>query len=125
PTPTPTPEPAQPAEPTQPAATAGPAGPEPRTIRRTTTPPTAQDPVRTMERLMTDPALRLNESGRHLLRMLTSSLPPAAQRDQLVRSVPPHCAERISQLALECAAAWREFARLVETAQPAPGALSA
>ncbi|MFD8707643.1 winged helix-turn-helix transcriptional regulator [Kitasatospora sp. NPDC059648] len=79
-----------------------------------------QDLARTMERLMSDPALRLTESGRHLLRMLTSSLPPAEQRDQLVRSVPPHCAGRISQLALECAAAWQEFARLVETARPDP-----
>ncbi|GGV05152.1 winged helix-turn-helix transcriptional regulator [Kitasatospora aureofaciens] len=76
------------------------------------------DLARTMERLMSDPALRLTESGRHLLRMLTSSLPPAEQRDQLVRSVPPHCAGRVSQLALECAAAWQEFARLVETARP-------
>ncbi|MBD0694699.1 hypothetical protein BG452_03320 [Streptomyces sp. CBMA123] len=124
PQPAPVPVPAESAESAEPGEPAGPAGP--RVARRTTTAsPAAQDPVRTMERLMTDPALRLNESGRHLLRMLTSSLPPTAQRDQLVRSVPPHCAERISQLALECAAAWREFARLVETTKPAPGALSA
>ncbi|GHF69241.1 hypothetical protein GCM10018790_54040 [Kitasatospora xanthocidica] len=79
-----------------------------------------QDLARVMERLMSDPALRLTESGRHLLRMLTSSLLPADQRDQLARSIPPHCAGRVSQLALECAAAWREFAHQVETARPEP-----
>ncbi|MFD8756933.1 ParB/RepB/Spo0J family partition protein [Kitasatospora sp. NPDC059577] len=78
----------------------------------------AQDLARVMERLMSDPALRLTESGRHLLRMLTSSLLPPDQRDQLARSIPPHCADRVSRLALECAAAWREFAHQVETARP-------
>ncbi|MEV7596083.1 winged helix-turn-helix transcriptional regulator [Kitasatospora sp. NPDC089797] len=114
--PAPLPVPAQ-----SPAHSPSPSPAEPRAADRrgaTTAQQVGQDLARTMERLMSDPALRLTESGRHLLRMLTSSLPPTEQRDQLVRSVPPHCAGRISQLALECAAAWQEFARLVETARP-------
>ncbi|MET9966108.1 hypothetical protein ABZZ80_09415 [Streptomyces sp. NPDC006356] len=72
-----------------------------------------QDPASALERLMNDPALRLTESGRQLLRLLATNITAGEHSDRLLRDIPPHCADRVSQLALECAEGWRRIAQQV------------
>ncbi|WP_020135621.1 ParB/RepB/Spo0J family partition protein [Streptomyces sp. 351MFTsu5.1] len=79
-----------------------------------------QDPVSALERLTNDPALRLTESGRHLLRLLAANIMGEEHRDRLLRDIPPHCADRISQLALECAEGWWRIAQQVDGGQGRP-----
>jgi hypothetical protein len=69
----------------------------------------------TVSALRKDPSLRFTDSGRVLLRLLEShSLPPRIW-DQLVSAVPPHCADRVAELALDYSFAWHSFAsRLAE-----------
>ncbi|MFF8730144.1 ParB/RepB/Spo0J family partition protein [Streptomyces sp. NPDC015171] len=78
-----------------------------------------RDPVSALERLMNDPALRLTESGRHLLRLLATNITAGEHPDRLLRDIPPHCADRVSQLALECAEGWRRIAEQVDGVQGA------
>lgn len=68
---------------------------------------TAGDLLRAMYR---DPSLRMSGSGRSLLRLLSSPLLDERARERLVMTVPPHCADLVVQIALECAAGWRRFA---------------
>lgn len=67
-----------------------------------------------MERLRADPALRLTETGRILLRLLHAHLVETDQWDRIVENVPAHCGGIIAQLARECAQLWEEFADQVE-----------
>jgi hypothetical protein len=65
--------------------------------------------------LRKDPSLRFNDSGRLLLRLLDSHSLPAQTWAQLVSAVPPHCADRVAELALHYSVAWHSFAsRLAE-----------
>ncbi|MGW4533725.1 ParB/RepB/Spo0J family partition protein [Nocardia sp. NPDC004340] len=86
--------------------------PVPSRARRTPKPvqvrgQTAGDLLRAMYR---DPSLRMSGSGRSLLRLLSSPLLDERTRERLVMTVPPHCADLVAQVALECAAGWRKFA---------------
>lgn len=67
-----------------------------------------------MERLRADPALRLTETGRILLRLLHAHLAETEKWDRIVENVPAHCGGIIAQLARECAQLWEGFADQVE-----------
>lgn len=67
-----------------------------------------------VRRLRTDPALRFSEAGRDLLRLLDICTVAADRLATIADSVPAHCRERVTQVALECARTWRTFAARVE-----------
>lgn len=73
-----------------------------------------QPPAAIVDRLKADPALRLNENGRDLLRLLNIHTIPREDWLKIVDSIPPHCAEIIVQLARGCAEGWRECATRLE-----------
>jgi hypothetical protein len=64
--------------------------------------------------LRADPAFRSTDNGRSLLRLL--AFPELASRygGLLIAQIPPHCLESVAKAALECAAAWQEFASEIE-----------
>ncbi|MEO3755789.1 ParB/RepB/Spo0J family partition protein [Streptomyces sp. B6B3] len=66
--------------------------------------------VTTLQRLARDPALRMSDSGRFLLRLLSMHFTGISAREQLLTDVPPHCADRLADLARQCAEGWLEFA---------------
>lgn len=82
---------------------AGPAPVEPR-----------PDLATVVRRLHTDPALRFSETGRDLLRLLDICTVAADRLATIAGSVPAHCRETVTQVALECAQTWRTFAAQVE-----------
>lgn len=64
----------------------------------------------TARRLSSDPALRLSENGRVLLRLLFMHLIEVKGWEQIADSVPPHCSDIVAGLAQECGRIWYEFA---------------
>lgn len=78
-------------------------------------------PAVVLERLKADPALRLNENGRDLLRLLTIHALRTEDWSKIIDSVPPHCIELVAHLARDCAKKWLEFASLIERNAPDPG----
>jgi ParB-like chromosome segregation protein Spo0J len=78
-------------------------------------------PAVIVERLKADPALRFNESGRDLLRLLTIHSIPAEDLSKIMDSVPPHCQGIVAQLARDCAEVWTEFAMRMEGTRIEPG----
>jgi ParB-like chromosome segregation protein Spo0J len=72
--------------------------------------------------LCRDPALRLTEAGRLLLRMLDLQLCGTRRRADLVRAVPAHRTTMTAAAAHLCARAWQELAdRLAEQADVGDG----
>ena len=67
-----------------------------------------------MESLRNDPALRYNETGRALLRLLALHTMSAADWEQLISAVPLHRAQAVAQVARSCSEAWQEFATRLE-----------
>jgi hypothetical protein len=67
-----------------------------------------------VERLRADPALRFNETGRTLLRLLTLNTAGAQNWEEMIDNVPPHCGGIVARLASECAGMWAEFATRLE-----------
>ncbi|RSM44431.1 streptomycin biosynthesis protein [Amycolatopsis balhimycina DSM 5908] len=67
-------------------------------------------PAIVMARLKADPALRLNESGRDLLRLLNIHMVRSEDWNRIIDSVPPHSTESIAELARFCADKWSEIA---------------
>ncbi|KAB2348057.1 streptomycin biosynthesis protein [Actinomadura rudentiformis] len=67
-----------------------------------------------LERLRADPALRFNENGRDLLRLLNAHTLRAEDWNKLAESVPPHSVESVARLARDTARKWLEFASLIE-----------
>ncbi|MFV2103628.1 transcriptional regulator protein [Micromonospora sp. LOL_024] len=63
-----------------------------------------------LEILKGDPALRFSETGRSLLRWLSSQAEGAAAWRKVVNGVPPHCAYVVAELAAGCADEWSAFA---------------
>lgn len=57
-----------------------------------------------------DPALRLTESGRILLRLLSVQAISTGTRDDLVSSTPTDCLPSVAELARGCAEAWMQLA---------------
>ncbi|MFC8208790.1 ParB/RepB/Spo0J family partition protein [[Kitasatospora] papulosa] len=61
--------------------------------------------------LCRDPSIRLNEMGRHILRMLDAAALVAQDRQRFVESVPAHCKLQMSELVHSYAQIWELFAR--------------
>ncbi|GAA2939682.1 helix-turn-helix domain-containing protein [Streptomyces enissocaesilis] len=96
-----------------PRGAAGPGGPEAGEQGNAAPagPPAPVDADELWQQLGRDPALRLSEPGRRLLRLLTSHVVDA----QAAEVVPRHCVDRVLTLARECERAWAEFAHALET----------
>jgi ParB-like chromosome segregation protein Spo0J len=61
--------------------------------------------------LRRDPSMRLNEMGRHMLRMLDAAGLVAQDRQRFVECVPTHCKLQMSELVHGYAQIWEQFAR--------------
>jgi ParB-like chromosome segregation protein Spo0J len=64
--------------------------------------------------LRSDPALRFNEAGRALLKILDANTVINNRFDSIVDNVPEHCKGTLATAARECAQVWRSFATYVE-----------
>ncbi|MGP3959997.1 winged helix-turn-helix transcriptional regulator [Nonomuraea sp. 3N208] len=73
-----------------------------------------QNRLAILNRLTADPALRLTETGRSLLRLLTLHAIPGQDWDRILMNVPPHWASNVTDLARAHAAIWTEFADRLE-----------
>ncbi|MFJ8467817.1 ParB/RepB/Spo0J family partition protein [Streptomyces swartbergensis] len=71
-------------------------------------------PAVVVKRLRADPALRLNENGRDLLRLLNIHTVRSEDWTRIIDSVPPHRMETVAQLARSCAEKWFEIASRIE-----------
>ncbi|GAA4134350.1 ParB/RepB/Spo0J family partition protein [Actinomadura keratinilytica] len=80
--------------------------------RAVRTPP--RDRAAIVERLKADPALRFTETGRNLLMLLSMHTLKAAEWEEIINNVPPHCSGIVAQLARDCSQMWSEFAMRVE-----------
>ncbi|MEU4999977.1 ParB/RepB/Spo0J family partition protein [Streptomyces sp. NPDC021622] len=67
-----------------------------------------------LQKLRRDPALRLSESGRLLLRHLAIHDVDSQVLADVAANLPPHTTDRVAQLARECAEKWARFAERVE-----------
>ena len=56
--------------------------------------------------LSRDPALRMSEAGRELLRWLHFHAVSSSELTRIAESIPDHCADRLVELANRCAANW-------------------
>jgi hypothetical protein len=70
--------------------------------------------MQTIERLKADPAIRLTETGRSLLRLLQMHVVKAEEWEKISESVPQHCSQAIAELAKECSYRWARLAERVE-----------
>lgn len=73
-----------------------------------------QDPTFIIHTLMKDPALRYTDSGRILLRWLTSRSISIDEWSNIVESVPPHCTRTVATYARRVAESWAQFASELE-----------
>ncbi|MFF2655049.1 ParB N-terminal domain-containing protein [Streptomyces sp. NPDC058045] len=80
----------------------------------------AMDAADIFRSLCRDPSLRLTENGRQLLRMVEAQLLDSQVWDRVAQSVPPHRAQSVSALALECAQQWQRFASRIEGEPASP-----
>jgi len=67
-----------------------------------------------LDLLSADPALKLSEAGRVLLRLLRVQLIGGAGWQRIADNVPAHCSEMIADLARDAAYAWQDLANRVE-----------
>lgn len=74
----------------------------------------ARDRAAAVERLKADPALRLTETGRILLRLLNIHMIDSNEWQKIVDNLPPHCSDIVVQLSKDCADVWTEFAGRIE-----------
>ncbi|MBB5804086.1 ParB-like chromosome segregation protein Spo0J [Saccharothrix ecbatanensis] len=65
---------------------------------------------RLLVRLRQDPSIRLTESGRALIRLLSVHALTAEERRRLLNTVPEHCRGVVAELANACAQTWCELA---------------
>ncbi|WP_413805985.1 ParB N-terminal domain-containing protein [Streptomyces sp. OE57] len=72
------------------------------------------DRLAAVHRLTSDPALRFNETGRRLLRLLNINMLSAEEWQEIIANVPPHCSSIVASLARECAGMWDEIAVRVD-----------
>lgn len=73
-----------------------------------------QDPASIMSKLMRDPALRYTESGRDLLRQLSSLGAGILEWEDKAAAVPPHCTRPVADYARWVAESWARFAEQLE-----------
>jgi hypothetical protein len=74
----------------------------------------AQDQAQTIERLKADPALRLTETGRSLLRLFQIHTIKEEEWEKISDNVPLHYGQIIAYLAKECSHKWTELAERAE-----------
>ncbi|WP_407566432.1 ParB/RepB/Spo0J family partition protein [Streptomyces sp. 184] len=67
-----------------------------------------------VNRLKADPALRLSETGRTLLRLLNIHTLSGDEWEEIIGNVPAHCRGVVAQLARECAGIWKDIAMRME-----------
>lgn len=67
-----------------------------------------------VNRLKADPSLRLNDTGRQLLRLLSVHMLPPDEWEVIIDTVPPYWGGTVAHLARECAHIWEEVAARVE-----------
>ncbi|GAA5095286.1 ParB/RepB/Spo0J family partition protein [Nocardia iowensis] len=67
--------------------------------------------------LARDPALRFNEEGRTILRLLHSQMMGAQAWERLIENVPTHSTASVAEAARRCGQAWQQFARRLEARQ--------
>ncbi|MET0237260.1 MAG: ParB/RepB/Spo0J family partition protein [Kibdelosporangium sp.] len=73
--------------------------------------PAAQrDRAETLQNLKQDPSLRFTESGRTLLRWLSTPAVELLDWPKVITGLPRHCRQLIAELARQNAAAWEEMA---------------
>ncbi|MCX4970721.1 ParB N-terminal domain-containing protein [Streptomyces sp. NBC_00654] len=73
-----------------------------------------RDRLAMLERLKADPSLRLNETGRILLRMLAMHSIDGQEWERILHRVPPHLYSVIAEFAREHARVWTGFADRLE-----------
>ncbi|MEO3749545.1 ParB/RepB/Spo0J family partition protein [Streptomyces sp. B6B3] len=74
-----------------------------------------RDRAEVVARLKADPAVRLRESGRALLRLLNVHTLESASWEDIIENVPPHWFGAVAQLARDHAEIWAEFAARLES----------
>jgi ParB-like chromosome segregation protein Spo0J len=91
------------------------AGEQPAEPRRASGPgrPRAVPPVpaAVLEKLLRDPALRRNDQGRRLLRLLQANASAEQELPVVITSVPPYCVVLVAQLARHYGRMWQRFAQ--------------
>ncbi|QOV44521.1 ParB/RepB/Spo0J family partition protein [Streptomyces chromofuscus] len=75
-----------------------------------TAPPPPDRLLHILDSLRRDPSLRLSESGRHILRMLSACTMVAQDREQIAAALPAHCKQPMAQLAQGYARLWTQLA---------------
>jgi hypothetical protein len=68
----------------------------------------------TVRGLKQDPSLRFTETGRRLLRWLDAHALSQEDPMWVVSAIPPHCVDRIAELARGYARVWQGFAEVIE-----------
>ncbi|MFG2966208.1 MULTISPECIES: ParB N-terminal domain-containing protein [unclassified Streptomyces] len=75
------------------------------------------DPRAALQQLRNDPALRSSEAGRELLRRLHAQLLTGGRLNDLIADCPPHCRDRVADLAESYAEQWWALADRLRTAR--------
>lgn len=73
-------------------------------------PAVSANPAATVEKLLRDPALRHNERGKSILRLLQVNAVSEAHLPETVGALPPHCVGAIVQLSRHYSQMWQQFA---------------
>ncbi|MFD3722998.1 hypothetical protein [Streptomyces sp. NPDC058674] len=87
---------------------------------RTSAPPPPPAPerlLRIFDSLRRDPSLRLSESGRNVLRVLSACTLVAQDREGIAAALPEHCKEPMAQLAHGYARLWTQLARELDAGE--------
>jgi hypothetical protein len=64
--------------------------------------------------LARDPALRANEEGRVLLRLLSLNMLSHEKWEQIIDSIPSHCASTAAEVARMCSMVWTRVAQSLD-----------
>ncbi|WP_243727225.1 ParB/RepB/Spo0J family partition protein [Actinocrispum wychmicini] len=76
------------------------------------------DVAHSLSNLRSDPAVRFNECGRMLLRLLDPQFITADAHERLLDAVPPYWAGDLAGIARAYASAWNHFANALEDMEP-------
>ncbi|MGW1895267.1 helix-turn-helix domain-containing protein [Streptomyces sp. NPDC002004] len=84
-------------------------------------PDVARPRARALHTLSNDPSIRFTDSGRALLRWLNGQAQALAAGEQLLESVPPHCARAVAEVASHYAKEWERLAGELRRTDPVNG----
>jgi hypothetical protein len=90
---------------------AGPAAARPGRFPRRRRTPDAEVALRKLQR---DPSLRLTDTGRVLLRLLSTRSLRTKEWEDVQPEIPAHCVQLVADLALSCADEWAKFAEALK-----------